>query len=125
MSKKRKQTILNSGIYEVGIHSLLHSSAPSLIENSHVITKPEVEIAPDLLHDLQSLIQEEGQVIVHCISAAAAEYDHYIRVWPTTDTSWRRPMRGFPSASFRGSVAVHTPTVDEGYPQQTPSRFAP
>jgi len=49
-----------------------------------IITKPEVEIAPDLLFDLKSQIQEEGQVIVHCLSAAAADYDHYIRVWPTT-----------------------------------------
>lgn len=51
---------------------------------SEIITKPEVEIATELLVDLQSQIQEEGQVVVHCISTAAADYDHYIRVWPTT-----------------------------------------
>jgi len=51
---------------------------------SHIITKPEVEIASELLVDLQALIQEEGQVVVHCLSSAAADYDYYIRVWPTT-----------------------------------------
>ena len=51
---------------------------------STIITKPEVEIAPDILIALQSQVQEEGQVIVHCVSAAAANFDHYIRIWPTT-----------------------------------------
>ena len=49
-----------------------------------IITKPEVEISPDILKKLLEQVQEEGQVIVHCVSAAAANYDHYIRVWPTT-----------------------------------------
>jgi hypothetical protein len=63
---------------------------PSIPKSLHsasdggIIAKPELEIAPDILIELQSQIQEEGQVVVHCISKAAATYDHYIRVWPTT-----------------------------------------
>lgn len=51
---------------------------------STIITKPKVEIAPDILHSLSELTQEEGQVIVHCVSAAPASMDFYIRIWPTT-----------------------------------------
>lgn len=51
---------------------------------STIITKPKVEIAPDLLNELNTLVQNEGQVVVHCISSAAATMDYYIRIWPTT-----------------------------------------
>ena len=51
---------------------------------STIITKPKVEIAPDILHELSALTQDEGQVVVHCVSSAAATSDYYIRIWPTT-----------------------------------------
>lgn len=49
-----------------------------------IITKPKVEIAPDLLKKLEEMTAEEGQVIVHCISGGSLLYDSYIRIWPTT-----------------------------------------
>lgn len=49
-----------------------------------VITKPKVEIAPDILKKLQELTSEEGQVIVHCVSGGSLFYDSFIRVWSTT-----------------------------------------
>ena len=51
---------------------------------STIITKPKVEIAPDLLNELNALVQDEGQVVIHCISSAAATMDYYIRIWATT-----------------------------------------
>ena len=49
-----------------------------------IITKPKVEIAPDILKKLQSLTKEEGQVIVHCVSGGSLLYDSYIRIWTST-----------------------------------------
>ena len=49
-----------------------------------VITKPKIEIAPDLLKQLQSLTKEEGQVIIHCISGGSLFYDSYVRIWKST-----------------------------------------
>jgi len=51
---------------------------------STIITKPKVEIAPDILNELKTSIQEEGQVVIHCVSSSAAAMDYYIRIWPTT-----------------------------------------
>ncbi len=51
---------------------------------STIITRPKVEIAPDILNELNALTQEEGQVIVHCVSSAPATADYYIRIWPST-----------------------------------------
>ena len=48
------------------------------------ITKPKVEIAPDLLDELLSQPQEEGQVILHCISSGGAMYGMYVRIWEST-----------------------------------------
>jgi len=49
-----------------------------------IITKPKVEIAPEILKKLQECTQEDGQVVVHCISGGSSFYDSYIRVWPST-----------------------------------------
>jgi len=49
-----------------------------------VITKPKVEIAPDILKKLQQMTQEDGQVIVHCVSGGSMFYDSYVRVWKST-----------------------------------------
>ncbi len=49
-----------------------------------VITKPKVEIAPDLLKKLQELNKEEGQVIIHCVSGGSIFYDSYVRIWKST-----------------------------------------
>ena len=49
-----------------------------------VITKPKIEIAPELLKKLQASTKEEGQVIVHCISGGSLFYDSYIRIWKST-----------------------------------------
>jgi hypothetical protein len=49
-----------------------------------VITKPKVEIDPKLLKKLQECTQEEGQVIVHCISGGSLFYDSYVRIWKST-----------------------------------------
>lgn len=49
-----------------------------------IITKPKVHIAPDILKKLQETTQEDGQVIVHCVSGGSMFYDSYIRVWKST-----------------------------------------
>ncbi|MFT5763730.1 MAG: hypothetical protein ACI8X3_001156 [Saprospiraceae bacterium] len=50
----------------------------------NVITRPKIEIDPELLKKLQECAQEKGQVIVHCISGGSLFYDSYIRIWKTT-----------------------------------------
>ena len=52
--------------------------------SSTVITRPEIELAPDVLKALMACTHEEGQVTIHCVSRAALQFDHYIRIWPTT-----------------------------------------
>jgi len=49
-----------------------------------IITKPKIEIAPDILKKLQELTQEDGQVIVHCITGGSLFYDSYVRIWNST-----------------------------------------
>ena len=49
-----------------------------------IITRPKVDIAPDILKKLQEAIKEDGQVIVHCISGGSLFYDSYIRIWEST-----------------------------------------
>lgn len=49
-----------------------------------VITKPKIEIAPEILQQLKTCTQEEGQVIIHCISGGSVLYDSYIRIWKST-----------------------------------------
>lgn len=50
---------------------------------AHIITKPKVEIAPDLLASLKELTELEGQVIVHCVYTSPLGGDG-IRIWPST-----------------------------------------
>ena len=49
-----------------------------------VITKPKVEIAPDLLSQLRTQTEEEGQVVLHFMYRAAMSDDSAIRIWPST-----------------------------------------
>lgn len=49
-----------------------------------VITKPRIDIAPDLLKKLKEQAQEEGQVIVHCVYQAQLPWGSAIRIWPST-----------------------------------------
>jgi len=51
---------------------------PSIIKN------PSVAIDPDLLNQLHSLTQEEGQVIIHCCTKASIYSDLQARVQKTT-----------------------------------------
>ncbi len=53
------------------------------VHMADIITKPRVEIAPDLLAELQELTEVEGQVIVHCLYSSMLGGDG-IRIWPTT-----------------------------------------
>jgi hypothetical protein len=47
-----------------------------------IIEKPEVEISPSILNELESQIHEQGQIIVHCIQEC--NFPSFIRIWPTT-----------------------------------------
>jgi len=47
-----------------------------------VITDPKVHISPSLLKELQAMIHEQGQIIVHCIQEAL--FPSFIRIWPST-----------------------------------------
>jgi len=49
-----------------------------------VIKKYNPLITPDLLEELQSVTQEEGQVIVHCITEASPFIDWRARIQKTT-----------------------------------------
>lgn len=49
-----------------------------------IITRPKVEIAPEILKKLQEAIKEDGQVIIHCVSGGSLFYDSYIRIWEST-----------------------------------------
>lgn len=49
-----------------------------------IIKKSNVLITPDLLEDLQTVTQEEGQVIVHCITKASPFCDWRARIQKTT-----------------------------------------
>lgn len=50
---------------------------------AHIITKPLVDIAPEIIEQIRESTQEEGQVIVHCIYNSLTGGDG-IRIWPTT-----------------------------------------
>lgn len=66
-----------------------------------IIERPAIEIAPDILKELLSLTQEEGQVVVHCLyNNINPFFDSYIRIWPTT---WL-----FDKGSPHRSELVHT-----------------
>lgn len=48
------------------------------------ITKPKVDISPSILEDLQTQIQEEGQVIIHFLFKNDFWIGTKIRIWPTS-----------------------------------------
>ena len=54
-----------------------------LVSMADIITKPKLEIAPELLEELKGLTEVEGQVIVHCIYSSMIGGDG-IRIWPST-----------------------------------------
>ena len=49
-----------------------------------IITKPKVEISPELLSELESQVSEEGQVIFHCLYANKYPFETAIRIWSST-----------------------------------------
>ncbi len=50
-----------------------------------VVTKPKVEIDPDLLHKIEGQVHEMGQVVLHFIyRSPLGDYPSMIRIWPTT-----------------------------------------
>ena len=50
-----------------------------------IIEKPAIEISPDILQELKTLIHEEGQVVVHCLfNNMHPVFDSWIRIWPST-----------------------------------------
>ncbi len=50
-----------------------------------VISKPKVEIDPDLLHKIEGQVHEMGQVVLHFIyRSPLGDYPSMIRIWPTT-----------------------------------------
>lgn len=55
-----------------------------MIMSATVITKPKVEIAPDLLKKIKEQSQLEGQVILHFIYTNLTFYPGLIRIWPTS-----------------------------------------
>ena len=52
------------------------------LDNPTIIEEPSIDIAPDLLSELESQIHEQGQVVVHCIHNN--DYPSYVRIWQTT-----------------------------------------
>jgi len=52
------------------------------METPTIIQQPKVDISPDLLSELKELVQEAGQVVIHCIQTTPGPT--YIRIWPTT-----------------------------------------
>lgn len=49
-----------------------------------IIHKPKTTISPDILDDIQSVTQEMGQVVIHCILQNETSEECYMRIWPTT-----------------------------------------
>lgn len=68
-----------------------------------IIEKPKVEIAEDLLLKLETFVQTEGQVIVHCLCKAPIMYDTKIRIWKTTYL--------FANNSDHKSILVHAENI--------------
>jgi len=52
------------------------------MEAPTIITRPKVDIDADLLADLETMVHEQGQVVVHCIYIGLGI--ELIRIWPTT-----------------------------------------
>ena len=52
------------------------------IETPTIIKKPKSRVSPGIIAELETLIHEQGQVVVHCIQETTEPT--YIRIWPTT-----------------------------------------
>ena len=68
-----------------------------------IITQPKIEIDPDILRKFREQTQEEGQVIVHCVSMDTQGWGMHIRIWPTTYL--------FDHGSDHRSEMVHTENI--------------
>ena len=51
---------------------------------SAVITKPKVDISPDLLRQIETQIHEAGQVVLHFLIKNTSTQESGIRIWPTS-----------------------------------------
>lgn len=49
-----------------------------------IITKPKIHISQEILEQLQTFTQSEGQVIVHCLLYSTIKTGTLVRIWPTT-----------------------------------------
>ena len=49
-----------------------------------IITYPKVALDPAILALVKSMVQEEGQVIIHCLVSAPWYSEIGVRIWPTT-----------------------------------------
>lgn len=49
-----------------------------------IITKPKIEISPEILKQLVSQVNEEGQVVFHCLFANKYPFETAIRIWTST-----------------------------------------
>lgn len=74
-----------------------------------IIEKPKVDIAPELLAEIQSQVHEQGQVVVHCLQEVW--FPTLIRIWPTTFL--------FDRHSDHSSRLVHAENITY-YPQWKP-----
>ncbi len=55
-----------------------------IVMQPKIIKRPAVHISPDLLYELQELTQEQGQVVIHCVTEAEVYVDWRARVQKTT-----------------------------------------
>ena len=55
-----------------------------LLMQPTIITKPKVEISQDLLDQVKSQAEEQGQVVMHFIFTNIHPVPTMIRIWPTT-----------------------------------------
>ncbi|MDX1685362.1 MAG: hypothetical protein R3275_09005 [Saprospiraceae bacterium] len=76
-----------------------------------IITKPKVEIDPEIRRQLRTKTDEEGQVIVHCLYRDRLPWGSAIRIWPTTYL--------LDCDSDHKSELVHTENISL-YPSWTP-----
>lgn len=47
-----------------------------------IIKEPKVNLSAEILRELETLVHEQGQVVVHCVQASTEPT--FIRIWPTT-----------------------------------------
>jgi hypothetical protein len=69
-----------------------------------ILTKPKIEIDPDLLKQLEAQTQEKGQVVLHFLFETVEE-NYFIRIWPTTflydqDSTYKSDLIHFENISL-------------------------